>query len=436
MAGIYPVTPISIWLLTRLQAKYGGAELNAKAETGGVAQEVFGAIRTVLAFEGQEKEIGRFKYHSHTAKKLAIKRGIVTACITAVAQGFPYFIFALGFWYGAKLVSVTCENGGYTSLDIIIVFFCVLGGTTNISTIAPYTENFTRASRSAEFIFSVIDRSPTIDSSSLSGKVLSRTHGHISFSNVHFNYPSRPDVRVLKGVSFNVQPRQTVALVGASGSGKSTCIQLILRFFDPQKGSITLDGYRLQDLNVKWLRSQIGIVSQEPVLFAASIKDNIRYGRPDVTQEEIVLAAQQANAEEFILRLNDKYDTVVGERGARLSGGQKQRIAIARALVRNPAILLLDEATSALDNHNEHLVQRALESAGQGRTVIIVAHRLSTIRKADVIVVFKEGVVIVSTTFKLIPCTLTSIYYCLGIRRPLRFNCQTRCLLQNDINPK
>ncbi|KAL8615653.1 ATP-dependent translocase ABCB1 [Nucella lapillus] len=191
---------------------------------------------------------------------------------------------------------------------------------------------------------------------------------------------------VLRGLSLLVHPGQTVAIVGASGCGKTTTVQLLLRFYDPQHGQISIDGHNVRDLNLRWLSDQMGVVSQEPVLFAATIADNMRYGQPDVTNDLIQAAAMEANAHDFISQLPQGYDTTVGERGAQLSGGQKQRIAIARALVINPRILLLDEDTSALDHKSEALVQSALDKARQGRTTIVIAHRPSTIRSADVIV--------------------------------------------------
>ena len=211
-----------------------------------------------------------------------------------------------------------------------------------------------------------------------------------AFRNIFFKYPSRPDVKVLNGLTLDVPAGKTVALVGSSGCGKSTCIQLVQRFYDPAEGEVTLDGVDIRRLNVGWLRDNIGVVSQEPVLFDCSIKENIRFGRIDATDHEIDIACQQANAYDFIQKLPKGYGTMVGERGTQLSGGQKQRIAIARALIRNPQILLLDEATSALDNESESIVQSALDRARDGRTTIVVAHRLSTIRTADLIVALNQ----------------------------------------------
>nr|CAD7409119.1 unnamed protein product [Timema cristinae] len=223
------------------------------------------------------------------------------------------------------------------------------------------------------------------------GKHPSSINGSIEFKNIHFKYPSRPDVKVLQGMNLTINPGETVALVGSSGCGKSTCVQLIQRFYDPIHGSISLDGENIKNLNVAWLRSNIGVVGQEPILFQTTIAENIRFGNEQASMDEIIHSAKEANAHDFVSKLPQGYDTLVGERGAQLSGGQKQRIAIARALVRNPHILLLDEATSALDTSSESKVQAALDKASTGRTTIIVAHRLSTIRQADKIVALSDG---------------------------------------------
>ncbi|XP_064300539.1 ATP-binding cassette sub-family B member 5 isoform X11 [Phalacrocorax carbo] len=243
-------------------------------------------------------------------------------------------------------------------------------------------------------VYQIINKKRLIDSSSKEGYKPDKLIGEIEFRNIHFNYPSRPDVKILKGLNLKVEAGKTIALVGASGCGKSTTVQLLQRFYDPVQGEITLDGQDIRMLNVKWLRENIGIVSQEPVLFATTIAENIRYGREDISDAEIEQAAKQANAFDFISRLPDKFNTIVGERGAQLSGGQKQRIAIARALARNPKILLLDEATSALDTQSESIVQAALDKARTGRTTIVIAHRLSTIKTADTIAAFEKGVVV------------------------------------------
>ncbi|CAG8600245.1 9961_t:CDS:10, partial [Acaulospora colombiana] len=249
-------------------------------------------------------------------------------------------------------------------------------------------------------LFYVIDRVPTIDSSSSSGEKLTKSSvkGRLEFKNIDFYYPSRPDVQILKNFNLEIEPGQTVALVGSSGSGKSTIIGLLERFYNPAKGTILLDGEDIRNINIKSLRTQIGLVGQEPILFPESIRQNIEWGAapdaPEPSLDEIIEACKKSNAHEFITDLPNKYDTKVGEKGALMSGGQKQRIAIARALIKDPAILLLDEATSALDTESELLVQEALDKASLRRTTIVIAHRLSTVKNADKIVVMSKGEVL------------------------------------------
>ena len=282
--------------------------------------------------------------------------------------------------YGMKLILDNCNGyNGYNAENINVVFFCVLYGTFKIGQSVPFMEAFATARGAAASVYQIIDRVPQIDSSSPSGVIPDQIQGHVRFNRVHFQYPSRPDVTILDGIDFQVKAGQTVALVGLSGCGKSTCIQLLQRFYDPCNGQIELDGRRLSDLNIKWLRSQIGVVGQEPVLFATTIAANIRYGQDGLSDSDVERAAKEANAHDFISQLPLRYETMVGERGAQLSGGQKQRIAIARALAGNPKILLFDEATSALDTQSEVVVQRALDRARLGRTTIVVAHRLTTV---------------------------------------------------------
>jgi len=253
--------------------------------------------------------------------------------------------------------------------------------------------------RGAAFeIFKVIDRQSKIDSLSTGGLKPEKYHGDISINNVKFTYPSRPGIQILKGVSFEVPKGKTVALVGKSGSGKSTIVSLLERFYDCDEGSVTLDGKDLREYNVKWLRSKMSLVGQEPVLFAGTVAENISIAKSNATMEEIIQAAKDANAHDFITNLPEGYNTVVMQKGGNLSGGQKQRIAIARALITNPNILLLDEATSALDTKSERIVQDALEKASVGRTTVVIAHRLSTIKNADKIIVFNQGEIIESGT--------------------------------------
>lgn len=278
------------------------------------------------------------------------------------------------------------------------VFFSVMMGSMNIGMASPYIEAFGIAKGACGKIFKLIDQIPFINPIEPRGTRLNHPLIHIEFRNIDFSYPTRKAVQILDKFNLRIKRGQTVALVGSSGCGKSTCIQLIQRFYDPDDGNVFFNDVDLKDLNIEWLRARIGVVGQEPVLFGTTIYENIRYGREDATKEQIEAAARAANAMVFISKLPQGFHTLVGERGAQLSGGQKQRIAIARALVRDPEILLLDEATSALDTASEAKVQAALEKASIGRTTIIVAHRLSTIRRADRIVVINKGKVVESGT--------------------------------------
>ena len=389
-----PVMSISTAIVTRIQARLTSREIQIYSQAGGIAEEVLAAVRTVVVFRGQAKEIQRYQDSLEPAKTVAIRRGIASGIGSGIIWFINYATFALAFWYGIQLVLDSCEsNSGYSSASLNIVFFNALYSSYKIGQALPLLESFTTARAAASSIFKVIDRIPQIDSSSKEGLRPETIRGHIRFENVHFNYPSRPEATILRGVSFQVEAGQTVALVGASGCGKSTCVQLIQRFYDPDHGLVEIDGMEVPSLNVRWLRSKISMVGQEPVLFATTIGQNILYGCEGASQEQVERAARLANAHDFIMKLPDKYDTMVGERGAQLSGGQKQRIAIARALIGNPRILLLDEATSALDTKSEATVQKALDQARQGRTTLIVAHRLTTIRNANRILVFKNGMV-------------------------------------------
>ncbi|KAM6281047.1 ATP-dependent translocase ABCB1-like [Porphyrio hochstetteri] len=387
--AVSPVLGLSAALWAKVLSAFTDKEQAAYAKAGAVAEEVLAAVRTVIAFGGQEKEIKRYHKNLEDAKRIGIKKAITANISMGAAFLLIYASYALAFWYGTTLVI----NDDYTIGKVLTVFFSVLIGAFSIGQTAPSVEAFASARGAAYAVFNIIDNEPQIDSYSETGYKPDHIKGNLEFQNVYFNYPSRPDVEILKGLNLKISCGQTVALVGGSGCGKSTTVQLIQRFYDPQEGTITIDGQDIKTLNVRYLREIIGVVNQEPVLFATTIAENIRYGREDVTMEEIEKATKEANAYDFIMKLPNKFETVVGERGAQLSGGQKQRIAIARALVRNPKILLLDEATSALDTESESVVQAALDKAREGRTTVVVAHRLSTVRNADLIAVFENGVI-------------------------------------------
>ncbi|XP_041322473.1 ATP-binding cassette sub-family B member 5 [Pyrgilauda ruficollis] len=389
--SVSPLLAASAAIWSSLLASLTAKELSAYAKAGAVAEEILTAIRTVVAFNGQQKALEKYDANLEMAKRVGMKKSITTNTCLGLSQFFIFGSYALAFWYGTKL---TAEDPHYDIGRVLIVFFSVTVGAFSLGQAAPNLESMANARGAAYEVYKIINKKRLIDSSSKEGYKPEKLVGEIEFRNIHFSYPSRPDVKILKGLNLKVQTGKTIALVGASGCGKSTTVQLLQRFYDPDQGEITLDGRDIRTLNTKWLRENIGIVSQEPVLFATTIAENIRYGREDISDAEIEQAAKEANAFDFISRLPDKFNTMVGERGAQLSGGQKQRIAIARALARNPKILLLDEATSALDTQSESIVQAALDKARAGRTTIVIAHRLSTIRTADTIAGFEKGVVV------------------------------------------
>uniref|UniRef100_A0A3B3YZG8 ATP-binding cassette, sub-family B (MDR/TAP), member 4 n=1 Tax=Poecilia mexicana TaxID=48701 RepID=A0A3B3YZG8_9TELE len=388
--AVSPALGISAALFSKLLANFTTKEQSAYAKAGAVAEEVLSAVRTVYAFSGQKKEIARYHKNLEDAKSMGIRKAISAN----IAMGFTflmiYLSYALAFWYGSTLII----NNEYTIGSVLTVFFVVVIGVFAMGQTSPNIQTFASARGAAYKVYSIIDHNPTIDSYSQTGFKPDFIKGNIEFKDIDFTYPSRPDVKILDEMCLSVSSGQTMALVGSSGCGKSTTIQLLQRFYDPQEGCVSIDGHDIRSLNVSYLRGMIGVVSQEPILFATTITENIRYGRPDVTQTEIEQAAKEANAYDFIMNLPDKFETLVGDRGTQMSGGQKQRIAIARALVRNPKILLLDEATSALDAESETIVQAALDKVRLGRTTLIVAHRLSTIRNADVIAGFQKGKVV------------------------------------------
>uniref|UniRef100_H2ZPT2 Bile salt export pump n=1 Tax=Ciona savignyi TaxID=51511 RepID=H2ZPT2_CIOSA len=385
--SVSPLLGVASTLMFTLTAAYTERELKAYATAGTIAEEAISAIRTVVAFGCQDKEVDRYTHNLGDAKIVGIKRGFISGFTIGLLYLSMFGMYGLSFWYGTTLVL----NGEIAVGDMITTFFNILIAAFALGTAGSYLEAFSGATAAGSNIFDIIDRKPVIDPFSKEGDSPNPDSGSIQLKNVRFTYPSRPEVEILKGVSLTVEHGKTVALVGQSGCGKSTIIQLIQRFYDVQEGSLEVGDKDVSKLNVRKLREVIGVVAQEPILFATSIAENIRWGREGVTNEEIEEAARQANAYNFIMNLPEKFQTLVGERGGQMSGGQKQRIAIARAIVRNPKVLLLDEATSALDTKSESVVQQALEKASAGRTTVVVAHRLSTIRSADKIFAFHEG---------------------------------------------
>ncbi|CAF1180643.1 unnamed protein product [Adineta ricciae] len=385
-AALLFVSPIAV---IKLVSKLTAIELTAYEKAGSIAEEAISSIRTVFAYNGQTKELQRYEQHVNMARTSNLRRDLSNGLVISIYICLYLNLMAFGLWYGAKRV---LENDTTTG-NMYTTYTTLLYAAYNIKTISPYFQAVVQALAAASNIEKKINQSKADTRQKLPKQPVNFI-GDIDFINVSFSYPTRSDVTVLNNLSFHVRSGQTVAFVGSSGSGKSTCVQLLQKFYEISSGQILIDGIQLNEYDLKWLRQQIGVVSQEPVLFHTTIRENILFGADSATDEEIHQAAKIANAHDFIMCLPDKYETQVGERGLALSGGQKQRIAIARALLRNPKILLLDEATSALDNESEAIVQDALDRAAQGRTTIIIAHRLSTIRHADHIIVLKNGEIV------------------------------------------
>ncbi|ELW62295.1 Bile salt export pump [Tupaia chinensis] len=396
--SVSPLIGIGAAIIGLSVSKFTDYELKAYAKAGSVADEVISSMRTVAAFGGEKRETERYEKNLVYAQRWGIRKGIVMGFFTGYVWCIIFCCYALAFWYGSKLV---LDEEEYTPGTLVQIFLSVIVGAINLGNASPCLEAFATGRAAATSIFETIDRKPVIDCMSEDGYKLDRIKGEIEFHNVTFRYPSRTEVKILNNLSMVIKSGETTALVGSSGAGKSTALQLIQRFYDPCEGMVTLDGHDIRSLNVQWLRDQIGIVEQEPVLFSTTIAENIRYGREDATMEDIVQAAKAANAYNFIMDLPEKFDTLVGKGGGQMSGGQKQRVAIARALIRNPKILLLDMATSALDNESEAMVQKALsEVCGKSEfiveiqhkhTIVSIAHRLSTVKAANTIIGFEHG---------------------------------------------
>ncbi|WVQ86009.1 hypothetical protein IAT38_008177 [Cryptococcus sp. DSM 104549] len=394
--SIFPVIIISGTVMMTFMTKHSSKALEHVAKAGTLAEEVVGSIRTVYAFGKQKLLGGRFDEEVNKSKGEGKKGSAAEGAGVGVIFFSIYAAYALAFFYGGILV----VQGHADSGIVINVFLAIIIGSFSMALLTGDIAAVPQACGAAAKLFQTIDRVPLIDSSSSEGLTPAEVHGKISFEGVKFHYPSRPGVTVLKSMTAKFEAGNTIALVGASGSGKSTVVALVERFYDPVTGVVKLDGRNLKTLNVKWLRQQIGLVSQEPTLFGTTIRVNIEHGligsryenaAPEEKFELIKRACIDAHAHDFIMKLPEGYDTMIGERAILLSGGQKQRIAIARAIVSDPRILLLDEATSALDTQSEGIVQSALDRASKGRTTITIAHRLSTVRHADAILVMGFG---------------------------------------------
>jgi ATP-binding cassette subfamily B protein len=386
----FPVVIVIAVVFGGMLRRVSKAAQDRLAESNVVVEETLQNISTVKAFTNEPFEQSRYSSALDAYVKLAVRGGIFAGAFFAfiLVAIFGSIVFVL--WYGAKLyVSGTIDEGGLTTFMLLTLF--VGGAAGSFAELYSQLQRMLGASQRVREIL----REPIEPEG---GEATPRLRGEVELDAIHFRYPSRPEVEVLRGISLRVRPGERVALVGASGAGKSTIVSLLLRYFDPESGTIRLDGRPASDYPLATLRGQMAVVPQEVMLFGGTIGENIAYGRPGATTEEIEAAARRANAHEFIARLPDGYATRVGERGVQLSGGQRQRIAIARAILRDPAILLLDEATSALDAESERLVLEALDRLMEGRTAIVIAHRLSTVRGADRIFVLDQGQVVESGT--------------------------------------
>ena len=395
MLSVVPVVAVAAVIFGRFIRKYSKIVQDQVAESQGIVVESMQAITIVKAFANEWYEIIRYKKKINDIVKVAIKggnyRGIFASFIIICLFGTIVTVV----WYGVRL----SINGEITvgELFTFILYSTYVGASSG--GIAELYTQIQKALGATERVFELLDETPEKISDTQS-KDNEKIKGNVTFKNVAFSYPSRKEIQVLSDVSFTANFGQKIAIVGPSGVGKSTIASLLLRFYDIEGGEILIDGKNIHDFDLENLRGNMSIVPQDVILFGGTIKENIAYGKPDAADEEILLAAKQANAFNFIEGFPEKMETIVGERGIKLSGGQRQRIAIARALLKNPSILILDEATSSLDSESEKLVQEALEILMEGRTSIIIAHRLSTIRNADQILVLDNGKITEQGTHK------------------------------------
>jgi ATP-binding cassette subfamily B protein len=357
------------------------------ADTSGLAGETLNAIQTVQAFTLENLHSERYGHAVEDSFVIAVRRTKVRSILTAVGTMTVFGAVTFVLWQGAHRVLAHEMSAGQLSQFLIYAVYVA----TAAAALSEMWGEIQRAAGAMERLVELKNATPVIVAPQNPQSFPVPARGHIRFDNIAFRYPSRPDSAALDGFTLDIKPGENIAFVGPSGAGKSTTFQLLLRFYDPQSGRIVIDGVDISQANPEDVRLSIGLVPQETVLFGASARENIRYGRPTASDAEIEAAARAAGADGFIRSLPEGYDTFLGERGTRLSGGQRQRIAIARALLKNPPILLLDEATSSLDAESERYVQEALEQLMQHRTTIIIAHRLATILKADRIVVLEHG---------------------------------------------
>ncbi len=390
---VVPLVVVPLVLFGRREKRLSRAAQDRVADLGAYAEETINALRTVQAFTHEPVDRADFAaaVERSVATALSRVRSRATQILIVILLGFGAIVFSL--WVGGRDVIGGRMSGGDLSA---FVFYAVLLATSGAQ-ISELWGELQRAGGAAARVRELLNQQPSILTPANPVRLPARAEGQVTFEDVSFRYPARPDATALAGFSLTVAAGETVALVGPSGAGKTTVLQLLLRFYDPERGTVRLDGVDIAQVDPAALRRRIGIVPQDPVIFGATASENIRYGRPEASEAEIRAAGKAAHAD-FLERLPHGYDTFLGEKGVRLSGGQRQRIAIARAILRDPAVLLLDEATSALDAESEQAVQQALTELSRDRTTIMIAHRLATVRKADRIVVIDAGRIVAAGT--------------------------------------
>lgn len=389
MLAIVPLVAVAAVIFGRFIRKYGKKTQDKVAESQVIVEETLQGITNVKAFANEWYEIQRYKNKIKEIVQIAIKGGQYRGYFASFIILCLFGCVVVVVWYGITL-TIKGEVEGVGDLISFILYTTFIGA--SFGGIAEMYAQIQKAVGATERVFELLDEvSENINSTSNTD--IEKIQGNVVFQNVSFSYPSRPEIEVLKDVNFDVNFGQKIAIVGPSGAGKSTIASLLLRFYNIDNGQILIDGKNINAFQLEQLRGNMSIVPQDVILFGGTIKENIAYGKPNATDAEIMEAAKQANAFNFIEGFPEQMETLVGERGIKLSGGQRQRIAIARALLKNPSILILDEATSSLDSESEKLVQEALEVLMQGRTSFIIAHRLSTIRKADQILVLDGGTI-------------------------------------------
>lgn len=366
---------------------FGGDYSAAYSRATSLAREAISNIRTVAAFGAEDRISLQFASELNKPSKQALLRGHISGFGYGVTQLFAFCSYALGLWYASILIKHKESHFG----DIMKSFMVLIITALAIAETLALTPDIVKGSQVLGSVFGILRRRTLIPPNEPNSKVITDIKGEIEFKNVHFSYPMRPEITIFENLNLKVKAGKSLAVVGQSGSGKSTVISLMMRFYEPTYGKVLIDGCDIKSLNLKSLRLRIGLVQQEPALFSTTVYENIKYGKEEASEIEIMKAAKAANAHEFIVRMPEGYNTEVGERGVQLSGGQKQRLAIARAILKDPSILLLDEATSALDTVSERLVQEALDKLLEGRTTILVAHRLLTVRNAHNIAVLQNG---------------------------------------------